>query len=119
MMMSNAPMAASVSVTPDAINFGPVTFVVTNLGTLNHELVVLPLPADGVGTRPVGANGKVDESQSLGEASRSCGSGAGDGISPGARSWVVVKLTPGRYELACDVPWHYASGMSAPFDVVG
>ncbi len=51
----------------------------------------------------------------MGEASRSCGAGVGDGISPGSTGWTTVDLKPGRYELACDQPWHYAAGM---FDVL-
>ena len=49
--------------------------MVTNDGALNHEFLVLPMPADGIGTRPVGGNGKIDEASSLGEASTSCGEG--------------------------------------------
>lgn len=116
-MMGSAPIAASVSASPDSVSQGVVTFVATNVGTLNHELVILPLPTDGAGTRPVGADGKIDESQSLGEASTSCGNGPGDGISPGARSWTTVSLAPGRYELVCDLAWHYASGMFTTFTV--
>ncbi len=117
MMMGSAPIAASISASPDSVSSGQVTFVASNFGTLNHELVILPLPTDGAGTRPVGADGKIDESQSLGEASTTCGDGSGDGISPGARSWTTVTLAPGRYELVCDVAWHYASGMFTTFTV--
>jgi len=74
-----------------------------------------PLASTEPGTRPTGGDGKVDESQSRGESSRSCAAGAGDGIALGATGWVTVNLAPGRYELVCDEPWHYANGM---FDVV-
>jgi len=117
MMMSQAPMRATLVVSPSSVQAGRVSFVVTNTGALVHELVVLPLPADGPGTRPTGTDGKIDESQSLGEASRSCGAGTGDGISPGATGWTTVTLKPGRYELVCDQPWHYAAGMFDVFTV--
>lgn len=46
-----------------------------NLGSLVHELVVLPLSeAQHQGQRVVGSDGRVDETGSLGEASRTCGS---------------------------------------------
>ncbi len=89
--------------------------MVHNQGALAHELVVLPLPADGPGTRKTGADGKIDESESLGEASKSCSSESGDGIAPGATSWTTITLPAGRYELVCNEPWHYAAGM---FDVL-
>ena len=110
MMVTLAPV-------PDSVASGPVTFVATNTGALHHELLVVPLPSDGAGTRPVATDGKISEQSSLGEASTSCGRGPGDGISPGTRSWVTVNLAPGRYELLCDEPWHYANGMFAEFTV--
>jgi uncharacterized cupredoxin-like copper-binding protein len=114
-MMGQTPMRATLLATPNNVPAGRVSFVVANTGALVHELVVLPLPADGPGTRPTGADGKIDESQSLGEASHSCAPGSGNGIAPGSTGWTTLTLTPGRYELVCDQPWHYAAGM---FDVL-
>ena len=114
-MMGQTPMRATLSATPVSVPAGKVSIVVANSGALVHELVILPLPADGPGTRPTRSDGKIDESPSFGEASRSCGAGTGDGISPGSTAWTTVTLKPGRYELVCDQPWHYAAGM---FDVL-
>lgn len=116
-MMGAAPMMLRLIPNPSTVSTGKVTFVVTNYGALNHEFLVLPMPVDGIGTRPVGSNGKIDEAQSLGEASTSCGAGPGNGIASGARSWVTLTLRPGSYELLCDMPWHYADGMYASFTV--
>ena len=94
------------------VQHGPVSFLVTNRGSITHEMVVLPLPASQVvGTRPIGGDAKIDEAGSLGEASHTCGEGAGQGILPGASSWVSITLEPGRYELVCNLPGHYAAGM--------
>lgn len=54
---------------------------------------------------------EIDEAGSLGEASDSCGEGTGQGILPGTSSWVSVTLQAGRYELVCNLPGHYATGM--------
>lgn len=94
------------------VQHGTVSFLATNEGSVTHELVILPLPEPQiVGTRLIGGDGKIDEAGSLGEASNTCGEGAGEGILPGASGWVSVKLTPGRYELVCNLPGHYAAGM--------
>ncbi len=96
---------------------GQVSLRVSNSGTLNHEVVVLPLAqGQSVGQRPVGADGKVDETGSLGEASRTCGAGedmesADPGIEPGASGWTTLDLKPGRYELLCNIAGHYGAGM--------
>jgi uncharacterized cupredoxin-like copper-binding protein len=97
---------------------GTVSLRVTNTGALTHELVVLPLaPGQQPGSRPVGPDGTVSETGSLGEASATCGAGHGDGIALGAVSWLIVTLRPGRYELVCNLPGHYAMGMHTGLEV--
>ena len=114
------PGTMGIVATPGAVPHGTVSLRVSDGGVWTHELVVLPLPAGhGVGQRPVGADGKVDEQGSLGEASRTCGAGAGDGIASGATGWTTLPLGPGRYELICNLPGHYASGMYTELDITG
>ena len=44
---------------------GTVSFAVTNLGSINHELVILPLPHNQiVGTRPLRDDSTIDETTS-------------------------------------------------------
>ena len=114
MMGGDAPLGARMMLrpVPDTVTPGQVSFVAANLGWRTHELVILPLPqGQSSGQRVPGADGKIDEAGSLGEASVSCGSGAGDGIQAGAVGWVTVTLKPGRYELVCNLTNHYANGM--------
>ena len=97
---------------------GTVSFLATNNGSISHELVILPLPDSQIaGTRQIGGDAKVDESGSVGEASTSCAAGAGAGIVPDSASWVTVTLPPGRYELICNLPDHYAAGMHTQLTV--
>ena len=94
------------------VQAGTVSLRVANVGSLVHELVVLPLASgEQVGSRSVGNDAKVSEDGSLGEASRTCGAGAGDGIDPGTLGWVTLNLPRGDYELVCNLPGHYGSGM--------
>jgi uncharacterized cupredoxin-like copper-binding protein len=115
--MMSAGRMMNVSASPSEVAAGTVSFVVWNAGMMVHELVVLSLPQGGAGSRPIGADGRVSEDGSLGEASRSCGEGVGDGIAPGATSWVTLELAPGRYELICNLPGHYAAGMFTELDI--
>lgn len=97
---------------------GSVSFVATNFGGIDHELVILPLGDNPrAGMRPIGADAKIDEAGSLGEASASGAEGSGDGIRPGSSSWVTLTLTPGRYELVCNLRGHYGAGMSTELTV--
>jgi uncharacterized cupredoxin-like copper-binding protein len=93
---------------PATMPAGRIRLVTSNLGWRTHELVILPLAGGPARAR---SSGKVPETGSLGEASHSCGSGTGDWITSGVVSWTTVTLPPGRYELICDLPNHYADGM--------
>lgn len=97
---------------------GPVSLRVTDVGAMDHELVVLPLAADArVGHRSLRADGTVDERGSLGEVSNNNGAGAGAGLQPRGTGWTTLQLRPGHYELVCNLPGHYAAGMFAELDV--
>jgi len=97
---------------PATFPAGKVTLVVRNFGWRTHELVILPLAAgQPAGQRTPGSDGKIDETGSLGEASTSCGSGVGEGITAGSAGWTTLTLTPGRYEFLCNLKNHYANGM--------
>ena len=90
-MMGGSTMGGTMRVVSNRhdVAQGTISFRVANVGSLVHELVVLPLASgDRVGARSVGIDGKVSEGVSLGEASNTCGAGAGDGIDPGALGWV-------------------------------
>lgn len=101
-----------------AVPAGEVSLTVINTGRLTHELVVLPLaPGARPGSRPAGADGAVDETGSVGEASATCAAGPGHGIAAGSAGWVSLRLPAGRYELICNLPGHYAAGMYTELDV--
>ena len=93
MMGGTAPLGGQMRLlaVPATVTGGQVTVIATNMGWRTHELVILPL-ADGqsAGQR-VPSNGKVDEAGSLGEASKSCGAGAGEGGSRSSASLMLVK----------------------------
>ena len=106
------------TINPTSVPAGQVSLRVANNGMLAHEVMVMPLgPGQNPGQRPVGANWEVNETGSLGEAARTCGAGEGDGIAPGAMGWTTLSLTPGRYELFCNIAGHYGSGMYTELDV--
>lgn len=107
-----------IGVNPRTVPAGTVSLRAFNRGAMLHEVVVLPLTKNQTpGQRPVGADWKADEAGSLGEAAQTCGSGDGDGVAPGAWSWTTLNLPPGRYELMCNIPGHYSSGMYTELDV--
>lgn len=50
---------------------GIVSFMVASDGGVDHEMVILPLASfQDVGSRPIAGDARIDETGSLGEASR-------------------------------------------------
>ena len=110
--------AMGLSTDHTTVPHGTVSFLVTNDGSIDHEMVVLPLAgSQAAGARSVGGEAKIDEAGSLGEASKTNGADAGEGIAPGASGWVTVTLAPGHYELVCNLPGHYSAGMYTQLNV--
>jgi uncharacterized cupredoxin-like copper-binding protein len=113
----DAPMA----LTPftAAAPAGDVTFTVKNLGTVDHEMIVLktdspfdqiPIADSGDPPAPVTAGAdKVDEADNVGET--------GDpNLKPGdTRTFTVNGLAAGKYVLVCNLAKHYGLGMRAAF----
>jgi uncharacterized cupredoxin-like copper-binding protein len=84
---------------------GKVRFVVTNIGHVEHEFVVLKT------SKPAGnlLKGKeADETGAVGEI---------DGVPPGQARTLNLTLNRGHYALICNLPGHYKTGQFADFYV--
>jgi uncharacterized cupredoxin-like copper-binding protein len=84
---------------------GKVRFVVTNIGTVKHEFVVLKT------AKPAGnllKGSEADEAGNVGEI--------GD-VPPGQARTLSLTLKPGHYSLICNLPGHYKTGQFADFYV--
>ena len=103
------------SFTPSTVDVaaGVVTFAVTNAGTQNHELAVLP----GGGDVPLTPAGKPDE-----DALSAAGAFELEAFGPGLSCQATFDLEPGAYTLFCivtdaDGQTHYQKGMRGRLSV--
>jgi uncharacterized cupredoxin-like copper-binding protein len=107
-----ATLADSMRVTLDryTVPAGKVLFLVTDAGTLTHELVVLKtdVAADMLSLNP-DVPGKVVEDLHMGET--------GD-IEGGRFNGLELTLGPGHYVILCNELGHYMAGMHVDFTVV-
>jgi uncharacterized cupredoxin-like copper-binding protein len=120
MMGGTAPIGSHMMLraAPATVAAGKISLTALNMGWRTHELVIMPLASGAsAGQRVPGADGKISEAGSLGEASGSCASGSGAGITAGTVGWTTVTLAPGRYELVCNLANHYLAGMHQEFTV--
>ena len=85
---------------------GQVNFSVTNIGTIQHELLVFKsdLPPSAY---PVDSDGNIiEDDPSITLVSD------GDNLDPGTTQTRTVDLTqPGTYLFVCNIPGHFKSGM--------
>lgn len=91
--------------TPTSAAAGKVTFDVSNVGKITHEMVLIKTdkPAGKLGTGTT-----VSEAGAVGET--------GD-VAAGASKTVTFDLKPGHYALICNIPGHYSAGMYSDFNV--
>jgi uncharacterized cupredoxin-like copper-binding protein len=91
---------------PTSMLAGQVNFAITNIGTIQHELLVFKsdLPPSAF---PVDKNGNIiADGPGITLVSR------GDAIDPGKTQSRVVDLTkPGTYLFVCNIPGHFRQGM--------
>ena len=86
---------------------GKLRLTLHNAGKVEHEFVLLKTTASP-GALRVSGSGRVSEAASVGEVSE---------IEPGVTKSTTFDLKPGRYVYVCNIPGHYASGMSGPLVV--
>ena len=89
-----------------AAKAGKVTFVVQNVGKLDHSFVVIKtsrapnaLPVNGATADESGKVGRIEP------------------FKPGQTRTLTLNLKPGKYVLLCNVPGHYKAGQFAGFQV--
>ena len=104
--VSGPAMSMTMTVAPTSVAAGPVTFTLTNNGSIVHEMIVLK--TDTAYDQLAVTGGKVSEATSVGEVSE---------LAAGKSKSVTLDLAAGKYVLVCNVKDHYTMGMRAPFTV--
>jgi uncharacterized cupredoxin-like copper-binding protein len=103
----------SITGTPATLAAGDYEFVITNHGTIPHELVMWATK-EPAAALPRRADGSVNEDSSALESVLDTGSS----LMPGETRIVFANLTAaGHYSMACNLPTHYQSGMRADLTV--
>lgn len=90
---------------------GDVTFTVTNEGTIGHEFLVVKTDI-AVGEIPLDGDHFAEPTDGI-EVINEIGE-----FAKGTTESLTVNLTPGTYQLVCNLPGHYEAGMSISFSVI-
>lgn len=85
---------------------GKVTFVVSNIGKINHELIVVKTDVPP-GKLEENAKHRVSEKGAVGEVE----------VHHGQTRKLTLTLKPGKYQLFCNLAAHYSAGQYTGFVV--
>ncbi|MGD9702273.1 MAG: plastocyanin/azurin family copper-binding protein [Acidimicrobiia bacterium] len=96
----------------DQVPAGPVTFTFTNAGTTVHEMLVVKtdLPLFGLPVDPM--TQRFSEESTEWEVISEIPE-----YEVGETKDLTLTLEPGRYQLVCNLPAHYANGMATALQV--
>jgi len=102
----------SITPSPSTVPAGPVQFIASNTGTMEHEMVILKtdLAPDAIPVVDNKANEDAPGVEVVDEIAE---------FQPGTQKTLTVDLAAGNYVLICNIPGHYQSGMRAAFTVTG
>ena len=100
----------SVALDPADVPSGRILLEATNEGSMTHEIEIFAGAEEGA-ELPVEAN--VADTTGLTLLDEV------EDIVPGATGTLTVELEPGTYLVVCNLPGHYAAGMSAFLTVTG
>ena len=89
---------------------GDVTFTITNEGTIGHEFLVVKTDI-AVGEIPLDGDHFAEPTDGI-EVINEIGE-----FAKGTTEALTVNLTPGTYQLVCNLPDHYEAGMHISFKV--
>jgi uncharacterized cupredoxin-like copper-binding protein len=93
----------------NSIPAGPITFVVKNNGTMEHELVVIQTDlAEDKLAPDLEEPGKMDETGNVGETGE---------VKPGESKTFSITIPAGHYVIMCNEVGHYPAGMHLAFTV--
>ena len=104
------------SITPQAsqIAAGPVTFTVSNDGTITHEFVVMKTDTPAAGFHIGSFEG---EQFRVNEDTVGTNVGETGDMKAGMTKTITIELKPGHYVFMCNLPAHYGLGMHTDFTV--
>lgn len=101
----------SVTVDAGSAMAGEVTFTVANQGSIGHEFLVVKTDIE-VGKIPLDGDHFPEPADGL-EVIDEIGE-----FPKGTTESLTLMLEPGKYQLVCNLPGHYAAGMHVGFEVL-
>ena len=105
----------SITLSQDYAPAGKVTFLITNAGTMGHELVVLKTDQPADSFKITGFEGEPDRFNEDAKGLTNVGETGDPAMKPGASMMLTIDMAQGHYAIVCNLNGHYAAGMHQDF----
>ena len=94
---------------------GKVSFLITNDGTMDHEMVVLRTDQPADSFKITGFEGESNRFNEDAKGLTNVGETGDPAMKPGTSKMLTIDMAPGHYAIVCNLNGHYAAGMHQDF----
>ena len=95
---------------------GKVSFLITNAGTMDHEMVVLKTDQSaGSFDTTTGFEGEPNRFDEDAKGLTNVGETGDPAMKPGTQKMLTIDMATGHYAIVCNLSGHYAAGMHQDF----
>jgi uncharacterized cupredoxin-like copper-binding protein len=96
---------------------GKVSFIITNDGAKDHEMVVLQTDTMAADFPITGFEGDPNRFDEDAKGLTNVGETGDPAMKPGTSMMLTIDMAPGHYAIVCNLPGHYGMGMHQDFNV--
>jgi uncharacterized cupredoxin-like copper-binding protein len=114
-LIDTSPQQMSIELSQSYAPAGKVSFLITNAGTVGHEMVVLRTDQPA-GSFPItGFEGEPNRFNEDAKGLTNVGETGDPAMKPGTSKMLTIDMAPGHYAIVCNLNGHYAAGMHQDF----
>ncbi|HTG46197.1 MAG TPA: sulfocyanin-like copper-binding protein [Actinomycetota bacterium] len=114
-LSDTSPTQMSITLSQSYAPAGKVSFLITNAGTMGHEMVVLQTDKPA-GSFPItGFEGEPNRFNEDAKGLTNVGETGDPAMPPGTSKMLTIDMAPGHYAIVCNLNGHYAAGMHQDF----
>jgi uncharacterized cupredoxin-like copper-binding protein len=105
----------SITLSQDYAPAGKITFLITNAGTMGHEMVVLKTDQPADSFKITGFEGEPNRFNEDAKGLTNVGETGDPAMKPGTSMMLTIDMAQGHYAIVCNLNGHYAAGMHQDF----
>ena len=114
-LSDTSPTQMSITLSQAYAPAGKVTFLITNAGTMDHEMVVLKTDQPADSFKITGFEGEPNRFNEDAKGLTNVGETGDPAMKPGTSMMLTIDMTEGHYAIVCNLNGHYAAGMHQDF----